>query len=118
MPLLHKPHTASVKTVAETVNNSTKVVTDHTYADEDLEIVRGHRSRKTPFRIMEEYAVDCREPALFLFDIEDVDKIKMGDRLSFADSDEIWKVLTVPRKHDADTITSHASVVLEAVLRG
>ena len=106
MPLLHKPHTATVKAVADKVASQIVAGVQRTSGTS----ITGQLTVKAPSFAFERYNLDVSRPALWMCDVADAASFKAGDYLTVSGVD--WKVLTDPQTHDAQTLTSHASALL------
>lgn len=107
--LAYRPHTATVYPVT-TVEIDDAVV-DH--AREPGAQVLGQLTQKNARRDAEVYGLDSMNVGLWLCNLEDADKIAMGDHLQIAEAR--WRALHDPKRHGAETVTSHASVLVEKV---
>jgi hypothetical protein len=104
MPLPLKPHTLTLIEASETIGGDSVVQsTDFT---ETAVTVKG---QLTPMRVsaaFEKYGVEVKAPHEFLFEIADVAKVKLGNRLR--KGGRIFVVETVPAIWDAEPRTKHA----------
>jgi hypothetical protein len=110
MPLALRPHTAIVLSAEKVKAGLTVETIDH----EETQTILGQLTPETAERALTNFGVELKQPHMWLMNLADRGKVKVGDHLLIGDRKFRLDVIKI---WDAEPITAHVQCLCEELQR-